>query len=93
MQIPLHDDQGDEKEYNTISVENISQPCAVYVDKATTNNKEHDVGCAEKVIVLTSMREWYRKFIDYESQELLEEASQIVDEDYPVDNDRHLYEG
>ena len=82
-----------EKEYNTISVENISQPCAVYVDKATTNNKEHDVGCAEKVIVLTSMREWYRKFIDYESQELLEEASQIVDEDYPVDNDRHLYEG
>ena len=82
-----------EKEYNTISLDNISQPCAVYVDKAINGKQQHDIGCAEKVIVLTSMRTWYQKFIDYESQELLEEASQRVDNEYPVGNMRHLYEG
>ena len=82
-----------ESTYQHVPVSSIVKPCAVYVDESMDNYPLHSPGKSTKVFVLESKSTWHLHFIDYSDNELLQQADKRKDNDYPVTNERHVFEG
>ena len=82
-----------ENKYQIISTEAIVGTCAVVVDTSKPNVPTHVPGSALSVIVVGKSNNWHLHFIDYNNDRLMKDASENVDNDYPIGSERYPFEG
>ena len=82
-----------EDTYQIISTDSITSTTAVIVDSARNDNATSIPGMAKSVIVIENKSKWHLHFIDYNDEQLLSDAAKNVDNEYPLGDKRHFYEG
>ena len=82
-----------EDTYQIISTDSITSTTAVIVDSARNDNATSIPGMAKSVIVIENKSKWHLHFIDYNDEQLLSDAAKNVDNEYPLGDKRHVYEG
>ena len=82
-----------ENKYQIISTEAIVGTCAVVVDTSKPNVPTHVPGSALSVIVAGKSNNWHLHFIDYNNDRLMKDASENVDNNYPIGSERYPFEG
>ena len=82
-----------EDAYQFVTIDTINAPCTVIVDTSREGYKSYDSGQAKQVIVVSPLKRWHLKFIDYESDENMTEGSRRKDVAFPPDHERFTFEG
>ena len=82
-----------ENTYHIISIENIVDTAFVIPYEHMDKSETYLEGRATSVMVLTTMSLWHNHFIDYEDEELIEEAKKRKDIDVLEDDERFPFEG
>ncbi len=81
-----------ERPYNFIDIQTISLPCFVVSDKFRENTNIHEPGNATHVYSVLNKNSWSNFFIDYSSEDELNQASTQVNDDLQEEDVRYRYE-
>ena len=80
--------------YQIIDVESILGPAAVYVDSAQYHEKNHICpGFSLTIYAIDAQSKWHLRFLDYENDNLKQQASLKRDENIEKGSIRYPYEG
>ena len=82
-----------EEVYQLVDIHSITDTAFVLINKTREGYDAQKPGTSSEVIVLTERNQWSKHFIDYDDDNLKEEASKISNIEIPVNSKRFPYEG